>query len=288
MSQGFEEFHQLGTRGAMYPRADEINDAVFEWLQRQRADAAAREPIFLYVHYLDPHVPYLAAGVVDPASHDEAKAAYDTELRYLDDQLRRLVEGLEARLDAPTYTFMVSDHGEEFGEHGERGHGRVLYDEVLRIPALLHLDGTAAPGRIDDKLEGRDFFDLLNALATDEHADIQAWAGARARSERYAATYYSNRSSVYRLLRPYRADICLQAIEKDGYALIWSGQGNTYELYDLRTDPEQLHNLAARQPETVTRLAAAMKAAPSYWSPRISQVFNADEIERLRALGYLR
>ena len=71
-------------------------------------------------------------------------------------------------------------------------------------------------------------------------------------------------------------------------SLIWSAQGDTYELYDLRTDPEQLHNLAARQPQMVTRLAAAMKAAPSYWSPRISQVFSADEIERLRALGYLR
>ena len=118
--------------------------------------------------------------------------------------------------------------------------------------------------------------------------DARSWARAHAREERYAATYYTNASPVYRWLRPYRAAICLQTIERDGYSLIWSCQGNTYELYDLRTDPGQLRNIAAREPEVVERLAAAMRDAPRYWTRSVTRDFSPEELERLRALGYLR
>jgi len=155
MSQGFEEFHQLGTRGAMYPRADEMNDAAFEWLQEHPTDDSARQPVFLYVHYLDPHTPYLAAGVVDPASHDEAMDAYDTELRYLDEQLRRLVEGLEAQLDGHTHLFLVSDHGEEFGEHGERGHGRATSTTSSREGTSSICSRCLQPPRMRTSRHGR-------------------------------------------------------------------------------------------------------------------------------------
>ena len=288
MGQGFEEFYQLGVTGSRYPPAEQINEAVFDWLQRAAEPGTARQPVFLYVHYLDPHVPYLAVGGVDPASHREAVDAYESDLRYLDGHLSALIEAVEGRLEGPTFVFFVADHGEEFGEHGERGHGRVLYDEVLKIPAFLYLGEGGGSGRIDAKLEGRDFYDLLNLLAAAADIYVRAWARASARSERYAATYYTNSSPIYEILRPYRAAICLRAIEKDGYTLIWSGQGDTYELYDMTADPGQLRNIAAAEPDIVAELAAALRSAPSYWSPKISQAFTEEELEQLRALGYLR
>ena len=109
-------------------------------------------------------------------------------------------------------------------------------------------------GSLDAPLEGRDFFSLLSELSTGRSIDVPAWAMAHGRSERYASTYYTNSSLVYRLLRPYRAAICLQAIEKDGYVLIWS----------------------------------AMRAAPAYWTPEIPGTLDEASLERLRALGYLR
>ena len=102
---------------------------------------------------------------------------------------------------------------------------------------------------------------------------MRAWARASARSERYAATYYTNSSPIYEILRPYRAAICLRVIEKDGYTLIWSGQGDTYELYDMTADPGQLRNIAATEPAIVAELTAALRSAPSYWSPKISRAF---------------
>ena len=288
MGQGFEEFHQLGVSGSSYPPAEQINDAVFDWLPPAPEPGIDRRPVFLYVHYLDPHVPYVSAGGVDPASHSAAIGGYESDLRYLDVHIRELVATVEERLEGSTFIFFVSDHGEEFGEHGERGHGRALYDEVLTVPAFLYLGEAGASGRIDARLEGRDFYDLITVLAGSEDVDVRAWAAAASRSERYAATYYTNPSPLYAMLRPYRAAIALRAIEKDGYTLIWSGQGDTYELYDMGVDPGQLRNIAAAEPEIVAELAAALRAAPSYWSPKIAQAFTEDELERLRALGYLR
>jgi arylsulfatase A-like enzyme len=357
MAQGFDLFHQLGTGGAAYPPAEHVNAAVFDWLdgatvrpdapgagppdgeasageaglaERSAAETtsptgrpAADRPLFLYVHYMDPHVPYLSAGIVDPAAHDEARAGHESELRYLDGHIAGLLEGLAQRRAGAAWTLITADHGEEFGEHGERGHGRTLYDEALRVPALLRFghagggdavaadparaeidelaanaarvetDGEVAAigaraGTVDAPLEGRDFFSLLSELSSGQPIDVPAWAEAHARSERYASTYYTNTSLIYRWLRPYRAAICLQAIEKDGYTLIWSGQGDTYELYDLRVDPGQHRNIADHEPETVNRLASAMRGAPAFWTPQIRGTLDEAALERLRALGYLR
>ena len=272
MAQGFARFEQLDAPGGNYPPAEEVTTAALDSF-----DAASEQPLFLYVHYMDPHVPYLAAGIADPADHDIARAAYQADLAHLDAELRRLVDAISARRDRPARLLITADHGEEFGEHGERGHGRVLYDEVLRVPALLHDFGDDAGGVIAEPLEGRDFFFLLQGLADDPSFDVPAWARAQARTERYASTYYTNRSPIYRWLRPYRAAICLQAIERDGYTLIWSCQGNTYELYDLSTDPAQRHNIAAREPEVVERLAAAMRDAPAYWTRSVTRDFSPEE-----------
>ena len=310
MAQGFEEFHQLDTRGGSYPPyppAEVVNEAVFRWLRKAFAVepdsdtktdqpsqdetvAQVHRPLFLYIHYLDPHTPYLSGGDANPVRHSDAIAAYEAELRYLDTELHATLDVLAEQLEGPTHTLITSDHGEEFGEHGERGHGRTLYDEVLAIPALLNLGAGGTRGEIDAKLEARDFYDLLIRLANSDDLDVGAWARGKGRSERYSSVYTSRPDLGFAnlLLRPHRVEACLRLIETDGYTLIWSGQGNTYELYDLRNDPAQLDNIAADEPDVVERLRAVLESAVSYWSPRIIQAPSEEELERLRALGYIR
>ncbi len=86
----------------------------------------------------------LAAG--DPAAEAAARwchLLYLEEVAYVDDQLRRLVEAVEAE-GRPTVFLVTGDHGEHFGEHGLMEHANSLFEENLRVPFLLWGPGVAA------------------------------------------------------------------------------------------------------------------------------------------------
>jgi arylsulfatase A-like enzyme len=99
------------------------------------------------------------------ADRNFVAAAYDEEVRYLDGQLDRLLQGLAERgLSEQTLVIVVSDHGEEFFEHGSFEHGHSLYDEVLRVPLLMLGPGIGAQ-RLDTPVSITDLFPtILEAL----------------------------------------------------------------------------------------------------------------------------
>ncbi len=146
-----------------------------------RVNAAASElieavspPFFLWLHYVDPHAPYepeLAWGEQEgtpldryqprrltgaerssPVILDRMRDQYDGEILELDRALEALFEMLDERalLDS-TLVVVTSDHGEEFGEHGDLTHGRSLYQEVIHVPLLFWarngVQRSAHPGR---------------------------------------------------------------------------------------------------------------------------------------------
>ena len=177
---------------------------------------------------------------------------------------------------------MTSDHGEEFFEHEEFGHGYSLYGEVTRIPAALHTGG--GQGDVDVALEGRDLFDLLRR-ASRSKLDVPAWAAARHRDERYASIYYSSEGRL--LLRPYLAKVCQRSVEAEGYKLVWSAYGETVELYDLAADAGEQRNLAAVRPDVVARLLPMLDDAVRFWSFPGTYERSPAELQQLRDLGYL-
>lgn len=144
------------------------------WLGRW-SDAGRRAPFFLFLHMWDVHYDYVPppeyvqrfdpdyTGDVDtrhfetnPRLHRDMDprdlahviALYDAEIRFTDDHLARLVARLRALgvLD-DTIVVVTSDHGEEFFEHGQKGHAKTLYDEVLRVPLVVRYPRRIAPGR---------------------------------------------------------------------------------------------------------------------------------------------
>jgi arylsulfatase A-like enzyme len=179
MARGFERFRTvsrpaedagraLWTGGEHDRRAmdgDEINRAV----RRLLASHTAR-PVFLYVHYMEPHSPYtpdeaarrrLATDpsgwadapiatnddVVDlarrrpalaPAARQRLVDLYDAEIAGVDAAVGALVDDLIATLLGPeTVVVIASDHGEELGDHGGWFHGLTLYRESVAVPLLL-------------------------------------------------------------------------------------------------------------------------------------------------------
>jgi len=132
-------------------------------------------PFFLFAHYFDAHYDYVPpppfereldpdyAGTVDGrdfarrlaapalAERDRAhlRALHAGELAWIDSELGRLLAELERRgLAANTLVVVVSDHGDEFLEHGGLGHRRTLYEEVVAVPLLLRWPGRLPAGEV--------------------------------------------------------------------------------------------------------------------------------------------
>lgn len=283
-AQGFDLYHEFPQEP--YVRARGVNRVVDRWLddrEDQATDDAPVRPLFLYVHYLDPHEPYLAGVVPGRPTAAAYREAYDAELAQLDEELAPFLDRLLERLGPETQLMVVSDHGEEFFEHELFGHGHSLYDEVVRIPALLcrSIQG----GSHSERLEGRDLFDLVLAAAADPQIDLDRWSSEHARGERYLSLYYTGEGQLR--LRPYRRYNLMRSIDRPDGRAIWSGYGETWELYDLR-DSRQLSNLASQDPERLRGFAEALPLYPSYWTFPEPVAYSEEMRRRLESLGYLR
>ena len=174
LAQGFARFAVHG-----HAPGEALTDAALARV----AAADADRPLFLWVHYLDPHAPYLppASFAGQPAApgcrklmeqiqrreialdhvyldrdgissrvRDECLALYDAEIAYVDGAVGRLLRRFgELRGDRARFIALTADHGENFGERGLfYEHGPNVHDASLRIPLIVA--GTGVPaGRRD-------------------------------------------------------------------------------------------------------------------------------------------
>ena len=169
-------------RVSLWPDAPSQVERGIRWLEAQDGRDA-----LLLLHFMDPHLPYQEpepwrsryAGATPPG-WDEAfhrgevageriapevrawiRDRYDNNIRYVDDALERLDEVLEP----DDLVVLLSDHGEEFWDHGGFEHGHTLYDEVVRVPLVL-AGGGVPTRRVDTPVS------LLDVTPT-----ILDWAG---------------------------------------------------------------------------------------------------------------
>lgn len=172
--QGFESFTVK-----LEAPADEITEAGLAKVGELQAGQA---PFLLYVHYLDPHAPYkppkdhdIYSGALENARYiapiQKELNRYDGEIHYLDASLGRLFAGLAAKgVYDDLVIVLLGDHGEQFGEHGNKGHGWQLFNEELRVPLILKPGrgetGRGASGRsIDSVVSIIDVLPTLLVLA---------------------------------------------------------------------------------------------------------------------------
>jgi arylsulfatase A-like enzyme len=323
--------HSLGasllTAGVPRFRPDEapppaLVGAVTDWLRTHR-----EEPFFLWIHAFDPHAPYgpprrylrrtpppggrlrfegwdeeaIRAGTWVPtaAERDWIRQLYLAEVRWTDDAVGRLLTELK-RLGIydEALILVVSDHGEEFWEHGGYGHGHTLYDEILHVPLLAKLPRPASKGEIGRIGRigpiGRITTPVSTASLFATILDICGLplpAGHPAASSLLASpapAFVSQGLNRYEDRR---------AVRFGRFKYIhWSMSGRE-ELYDLERDPGEMTDLAASSPAELAearRLLAGLEAE----GRRERQLLrlpeeNAAEIdphtlERLRSLGYAR
>ena len=140
--------------------ADVVDDAIATMKN------AAGRPWFMYVHAIGPHSPYEPPTPFDQkfqpteselgrpiTEHDRTIAAYDGEIGFTDAQFGRLVSELKKLgLYDTTLIVVLSDHGEEFWDHGGEGHGATLYDEVIHVPCIVKLPHAERAGQVYENI----------------------------------------------------------------------------------------------------------------------------------------
>lgn len=170
-ARGFERVEHLTSQWGISRAGPQLTRRALELWNEPRT-----KPLFLYLHYLDPHGPYdppaelldrfpAASPVVLDLYRDvrprlpellqegfgvqdqrfrELVRRYDAEIAHTDVALQELIAGMRAQLRTrPLLVVVTADHGEEFLEHGFVEHGWTLYEESVRIPLLWW-----SPGRI--------------------------------------------------------------------------------------------------------------------------------------------
>lgn len=311
--QGFD--HYWGP--AEFTTADVLNRRVAQMLLEAHGpswqEAWLRRPTFLWVHYFDPHDPYLerlpwaerfapgdggreALGRLTmkaikerfPAPFDEVagrlRALYLSEVGWSDARLGDLLDELGS--DDDTLVVVTSDHGEEFAEHGGLGHGQSLHDELVRIPMVVSWPrGLPGGARIDGRVC---LTDLLPTLA--ELCGLEVPRHARGTSlipALQGLRRLPDREQVLELFPPFPE---LRAVVDGRWKLIVPVEGPPM-LFDRTADPGELADVAARNPERVRALLEQLKR----WrrqQPRApkAEVVPADDdtLRALRALGYVR
>src|SRR4051812_602051 len=262
--------------------ADGTTDAALRWLQTPRGAASQPSPWFLWVHYYDPHAPY-----EPPADLAERyrQAPYDGEIAFVDRQLARLFQALDAGNETSrTIVAVTADHGESLGEHGEGTHGIFLYDATLRVPLVIA--GPQISGGGVSRTVARSI-DVLPTLA--DYAGFPRLNDVDGRSLR-SALEGQEMSDAPAYAESLYADLEL------GWAPLyaWRTAGFKYikaprpELYDLEHDRSETANrveeLHARANDLAGKLEQTLLRAPA---PAAPHPVDADVAERLRALGYV-
>ncbi len=291
ISQGFDHYfddfdlskYEGKGMDAVQRRGDETVGKALAWLAED-----AERPFFAWVHLYDPHAPYAAPEGYASRFPATAAGAYDAEIAWTDSLVGRLLEGLSAarRLDR-TLVIVVGDHGESLGEHREPTHGFFIYDATIHVPLIVA--GPGVPSRtVKEQVRIVDVMPTaLGLLGVPQPAGVDGrdlLAGDRGGAAADPAPPALSETWYPRFHYGWSELVAL----RDGrFKLIRAPRP---ELYDLKEDPGELEDLAARNPERVTTMLRALgdfQARVGGAGPtRPTHAVDPEVEERLAALGY--
>jgi len=312
-AQGFDEYVEVVDAEDPHESIStgRVTDAALEILSGRDSG----RPLFLFVHYFDPHYNYKRhpeygfapaqsgrlrgdESIYDlyelmpdmtPEEIEFIEAVYDEEIRHMDDGVGRLLGALEETLGLDdTLVVLAADHGEEFMTHGNIGHTITLYEDVMRVPLIVRPPGHQAGKTVVHTpvslvsivptvldLVGLD----IEGLVTQGRPLISALDSGDAPDQGSVIFCETDEQ------RNKRAVI----VGRD--KLIRDEESGRIELYDIVADPDELEDLSKHRPGRVTELLVVLDQT-IVWAARGS--IAADEVtltdeqrEQLRSLGYV-
>jgi len=294
-----------------YATATETREAAISWLRQQDGD------IFLWLHFMDPHVPYFpperfqrAVGfeplselkianlwyklngrpdTITTSERETLKKLYDATVRYFDHEFGKLLDGLSDMGRSDATVAVASDHGDEFHEHGNLTHSPQLYNELVHVPLLFN-------DVIDAEViaEPVSLMDIPPTLTASVGGSCEGYWGRNLAVDppddsRLVFSEVSHAPDAPR--QEIRFANRIISCRNGRYTYIDDHLRGRTELYDRHTDPDEQHPCGGDHSETRDTLAAEID---SHWervvqtSPKLHERTMSDETEdRLRDLGYL-
>jgi arylsulfatase A-like enzyme len=307
-ARGFDVFHE----DCVWQPASCVDAAAAEHL---RPPAPGDQPLFLYLHYIDPHGPYqppptwrrrFATGAPDkewvrkgnpnpigdwlykgkphpgftPQDLQHLKDLYDEEIGFVDSQLGALFGRLRrSGLLESSLVILAADHGEEFLEHGDVKHCRNLFDTSLHVPLVVRVPGGAARV-VASPVQNLDLVPtVLDYLGIE--SGIKTAGAFAGRSLRAAIEGKAEPEIQYALQGS------LRSAAEGRYKLIEDLATGKQALYDLKADPGETKDVLTAE----RRAYAPLRDALAKWLARNEGKGAADASraaqEKLRSLGYI-
>jgi arylsulfatase A-like enzyme len=286
--RGFDKFHFEPGLSARHLHAV---------LETWKEELSRSKPFFAYLHLNDVHSPfderepyYEAPSSDDP--HDVARAQYISEIGFVDEYLKKIC-GLFSD-DENTIFVFLSDHGEEFWDHGGTFHGTTLYRELTQVLMMF-----SSPARGIEPRRVTADTSLIDVLPT--LLDL-AGGGLEGRFTGYSLRpilenskdapaleeTLKKRTLYAHLAQRGNARHRWAAFDRVSY-LIETKSGSN-ELFD-RADRAQTKEISGLQTERASSLAASLRQAKEddSWgkSSEVEVDLDPKLLETLRSLGYV-
>ncbi len=265
VAQGFDEWDNAGALTLHDSNTDVASPRIVPRVVEKLKQLAAKKQKFaLWTHLFEPHSRYMEHPEFPSrgSGFAELESKYDGEVAFTDLWLGRILDALKAAgLDGNTMVVVFADHGESFGEHRFGGqamyfHGETLYDEVLHVPLIVHVP-RMQPRTVDERVMLLDVGPtLVELLGGARPASFEGRSFAPA-----LAGEPLGAQPVFAELLPATAWQHSARVVIDGdHKLIYKISENTSELYDLKQDPGEQHNLALSAPDVAARLKKLLQA----------------------------
>jgi choline-sulfatase len=265
LARGFELYDEDFGNERVERTAEETTDRALRFLE-----SPAEEPLFLWVHYYDPHYPYTPPA---PFLEKYAGRPYQGEVAAVDRELGRLTAAFLKQAKGPAAIVISGDHGEGLGDHGEAQHGNLLYQSTMHVPLVISGPGVT-PGVTDAPVSIRTI-----------HDTILEWAGVPSTNSLRSVVENVIVGEAMKPFLDYGWQPQVMAVEGRFKTILAGGKT---EVYDVIADPLEKRDLTATA--GVPRAArSALRDYPIVSAQAAKPPANLSEEEsrKLASLGYV-
>jgi len=286
-ARGFDEYLETWEDGTLATEMDRTR--AITAFGRARLVRERERPLFLWLHYVNPHTPYeppepFDAAFLEAPAPGEAELAlvrgmhggiperwavegqrrlsyyvaqYDGEIAAVDREVGEIVKAVE---DGPgfgrTLVVLTSDHGESLGEHDYYfDHGADLYEPSLAVPLIVAHPGAPGGNRSRSLASTLDVLPtVLDAVKVSFPPDLSGGSllpEVEGRGELERERLFAENDLHHRATWGERHKLVVEQVDD---------QRERHLLFDGREDPGELHNVRRERPEDYHRELAALEA----------------------------